>query len=222
MAARSREAEGKWLSIAQASELVAVDQSTLREWGDRGRVRSFRTPGGHRRFLRQDLEAMVDRQPSPQVGALSLEEGALRRIRRRLGAEQHGPGAAPGGWMERLSAEGRTRMRLFGRRLLDLSAAYLTERRRRPAILEEARAIGEEYGLDLGRGGVALDQVMEAFIFFRNSLYDAARDTGTHGSLQGNDVAHVWSQMEHLTDQVLLSMVRAYERSSHVPTTAHS
>ena len=222
MAIRSDGVEGKWLSIAQASELVAVDQSTLREWADNGRVRSFRTPGGHRRFFRDDLTAIVERQPGPRVDGPSLEENTLRRIRRRLGAEHHGHGVAPGGWIERLSLECRTRMRLFGRRLLDLSIAYMSQRRRRSAILDEARAIGEEYGLDLGREGMPLDEVMQAFIFFRNSLYDAVRDTGSRGPLQSQDLAHTWTQMEQLTDQVLLSVVRAYERSAHASANVRS
>jgi excisionase family DNA binding protein len=220
MATRSREAGVKWLSIAQASELVAVDQSTLRGWADSGRVRSFRTPGGHRRFFRDGLTAMTEQRASPREVSESLEETALRRIRRRLSAEQTAQSSSPGGWMERLSLEGRTRLRLFGRRLLDLSVAYTTQRRHRAAILEEVRAIGEEYGLDLGRSGVPLEQMVEAFIFFRNSLFDAVRDSVAHGPLRGNDISHLWGQTEQLTDQVLLSMVRAYERSVHAPVAA--
>lgn len=220
MATRSREVEGKWLSIAQASELVAVDQSTLRGWADSGRVRSFRTPGGHRRFFRDDLAAMTEQRASPREVSESLEETALRRIRRRLSAEHTAQSSSPGGWMERLSPEGSTRLRLFGRRLLDLSVAYTTQRRRRAAILEEVRAIGEEYGLDLGRSGVPLEQMVEAFIFFRNSLFDAVRDSVAQGPLRGADIAHLWGQTEQLTDQVLLSMVRAYERSAHAPVAA--
>lgn len=220
MATRSRDGEGRWLSIAQASELVAVDQSTLRKWADSGRVRSFRTPGGHRRFFRDGLTAMTEQRASPREVSVSLEETALRRIRRRLNAEQTAQGSSPGGWMERLSPEGRTRLRLFGRRLLDLSVASVTQRRHRAAILEEVRAIGEEYGLDLGRSGVPLEQMVEAFIFFRNSLFDSVRDSVAQGPLRGNDIAHLWGQTEQLTDQVLLAMVRAYERSAHAAVAA--
>ncbi|MSQ12337.1 MAG: helix-turn-helix domain-containing protein [Dehalococcoidia bacterium] len=207
-------AKGRWLPLGQACELLAVNQSTLRQWANSGRVRIFRTAGGHRRFLRDDLTALMQQHDAPQAAVPSLEENALRRIRRKLHSE-HAPQEQA--WMTHLSPEGRLRLRLFGRRLLDLSIAYMTQRRRRAALVEEARAIGEEYGVDLGRAAMPLGQVMEAFCFFRTSLFDAVRDATRNGPLRGSDMAHLWGQMDYLADQILLAMVRAYERSAHAP-----
>ena len=50
-----------WLTLGQAAKFLGVAQSTIRKWSDQGRVPAFYTPGRHRRFLRSDLEAFVDR-----------------------------------------------------------------------------------------------------------------------------------------------------------------
>jgi hypothetical protein len=50
---------GAWLSLGPASRLIGVAPDTLRRWADQGRVESFVTPGGHRRFSRRSLERLV-------------------------------------------------------------------------------------------------------------------------------------------------------------------
>jgi excisionase family DNA binding protein len=208
------------MTLAEACGLLSVNQSTLRQWADEGRVRAFRTPGGHRRFRREDLDALLGQSTErrgPHNAVPTLEESALRRIRRRIHGEQ---AAHEQPWMERLTPDGRLRLRLFGRRLLDLSVAYITQRRRRPAILEEVQGIGGEYGQYLARVAMPLGEVLEAFIFFRNTLFDAVRDATAHGPLHGADMANVWAHMEHLADLLLLSMIRSYERSVHADAPA--
>jgi excisionase family DNA binding protein len=58
---RAPAAEPDWLTLGQAAKFLGVAQSTIRKWSDQGRMPAFYTPGGHRRFRRQDLEAFVDR-----------------------------------------------------------------------------------------------------------------------------------------------------------------
>ena len=47
------------LSVAAAAELLGVSTSTLRAWAAEGRVPYTTTAGGHRRFSRTDLAALV-------------------------------------------------------------------------------------------------------------------------------------------------------------------
>src|SRR6266498_87323 len=63
-----------WLSLGPSSRLLGVDPDTLRRWADTGRVRTFTTPGGHRRFLRADLLRLgtartAGRRPLSSLGA---------------------------------------------------------------------------------------------------------------------------------------------------------
>src|SRR5256712_12763376 len=43
-----------WLSLDEAAKRLSVHPATLREWADKGQIRTFRTPGGHRRFSEVD------------------------------------------------------------------------------------------------------------------------------------------------------------------------
>src|SRR3989344_5083521 len=44
------------LSIGQASEFLGVSIDTLRRWEKSGKISALRSPGGHRYFLKDDLE----------------------------------------------------------------------------------------------------------------------------------------------------------------------
>jgi excisionase family DNA binding protein len=50
-----------WLTLGQAANVLGVAQSTVRAWSDAGRLNVFYTPGGHRRFKRDDLDAFLTR-----------------------------------------------------------------------------------------------------------------------------------------------------------------
>jgi len=50
-----------WLTLGQAAKVLGVAQSTVRAWSDAGRLPVFYTPGGHRRFKQDDLDAFLSR-----------------------------------------------------------------------------------------------------------------------------------------------------------------
>jgi excisionase family DNA binding protein len=58
---RFASSESDWLTLGQAAKFLGVAQSTIRKWSDQGRVPTFYTPGGHRRYRRRDLELFLDR-----------------------------------------------------------------------------------------------------------------------------------------------------------------
>lgn len=49
----------EWLTLGEAAKYLGVAQSTVRKWADTGRVETFKTPGGHRRFKRDDLDRFM-------------------------------------------------------------------------------------------------------------------------------------------------------------------
>ncbi len=53
------------LRISQIADHLGVSIATVRDWADSGSLQSFRTPGGQRRFWRQDVEAFLkDQEPA--------------------------------------------------------------------------------------------------------------------------------------------------------------
>lgn len=47
------------LTTSQAAEALGVSLGTVRRWSDMGYLRSYRTPGGQRRFSREQIDQFV-------------------------------------------------------------------------------------------------------------------------------------------------------------------
>ncbi|MEI6449750.1 MAG: diguanylate cyclase [Actinomycetes bacterium] len=77
----SGERRAEWLRVRQAAELLGVSASTLRRWADAGKVASRRTPGGQRRFRRDDLVALL---PPARDDASAAAAVAQREQDRKL------------------------------------------------------------------------------------------------------------------------------------------
>ena len=65
---RTSAAEPEWLTLGQAARYLGVAQSTIRKWTDLERLPAFKTPGGHRRYRRRDLDTFLSRsQPGKRT-----------------------------------------------------------------------------------------------------------------------------------------------------------
>jgi excisionase family DNA binding protein len=193
--------------------MLGVNESTLRRWADAGHIRSFRTPGGHRRFAEDDLRALMAGQGRQGAAAYgSLGQLATVRIRRRL---QRGK-SHEATWFAGISDGLRERMRPLGRRLVNLVSEYLARGSRRSRLLDEARRIGRDYGKELAESGMALSDSIEAFTFFRKGLDDAAIELAHRSNLSAEEAVEVWELLANLADQVLLSMTETYEEASRL------
>jgi excisionase family DNA binding protein len=198
----------RWISLSRACNLLGVNESTLRRWADAGHVRSFRTPGGHRRFAEDDLRALMAGQGRPGPASYgSLGHLALMRIRRRL---QRGK-KHQAHWYAGVPEGDRERLRSLGQRLVNLVSEYLSRGSRRSRLMDEARQIGNQYGKEFADKQLPVRDAVEAFIFFRKGLDDAAIELAHRGNLSAEEAVEVWELMAGLADQILLAMTDAYE-----------
>ncbi|MDR7545207.1 MAG: helix-turn-helix domain-containing protein, partial [Armatimonadota bacterium] len=76
----SRGRSGRWLSLGDAASRLGVDEATLRHWADTGKIRTFRTPGGHRRFQEADLRALIQREVPRVDNLAALVERRSARV----------------------------------------------------------------------------------------------------------------------------------------------
>ncbi len=62
------------LSTSQAARALGVSLGTIRRWSDMGYLQSYRTPGGQRRFSREQIQQFIDslqRDSSPAASRLA-------------------------------------------------------------------------------------------------------------------------------------------------------
>lgn len=200
----------RWITLGQACSLLGVNESTLRRWADAGHVRSFRTPGGHRRFSEEDLRVLMAGQAAGADEPYNaISSVALSRIRRRL---QRGKGQTAH-WYSNLNAEDRENMRPLGRRLVALVSEYLSRGARRTDLLDEAKEIAREYGRILVRDGLSLRDAVEGFTFFRKMLDETAMEEAQKNELSGEKAIELWELLTNLGDQVLISIAESYEEA---------
>jgi excisionase family DNA binding protein len=199
-----------WLTLQEASERLDVHRATLRQWADHGRLRAFRTPGGHRRFSAEDVDALLaalSAAPSPEL-ALVLD-AALGRARRELTA-----GRLTGeAWYRLLDPGTRERYRHLGRGLLELLGRSLV--RGGESALAEARRAGAEQGRLAAQAGLTLVETLRVHTLFRDMLVEsvlqmrAVQDQGRPAP----DLVGLYRQVGAFLDEVLVACLATFSET---------
>ncbi|HEY5168926.1 MAG TPA: GAF domain-containing protein, partial [Thermoleophilia bacterium] len=70
--------EAVWLRVGDVANLLGVSPNTVRRWTDVGRIAAHRSPGGHRRYLADDVLALLP-QDEGDGGAQPGDFAQLRR-----------------------------------------------------------------------------------------------------------------------------------------------
>src|SRR5690606_16120902 len=121
--------ESEWVSLRQAAEMLGVHPATVRNWADKGDLPSRRTPGGHRRFRKNDLLQYAETQGELQpLEVQVIIQNALGQTRMQVGALN------TEAWYANMSESTREEMRSQGRR-----------------VRSEERRVGKECGSGRGR-----------------------------------------------------------------------
>jgi hypothetical protein len=188
-----------------------VGPDTLRRWADSGKVESYTTPGGHRRFLRSSLEAMVNapRRTRYGVSRLAASAGTISgEVVRRM--QRAGGHAQP--WYARLTADQRNDFRRWGQRTFQLVIDYVAASRRseRELLLEEAQKMGALYGAEASRAGLSLAEAVEAFLHFRSPVLDAIAAHLRRRAADVTDVTVANREATAAIDEVLVALVGSY------------
>lgn len=200
-----------WLALGAASRLVGVAPDTLRRWADSGRIESFVTPGGHRRFLRSALEAMMNapRRHRYGVDRLTGSAGTISGdVHRRMARS----GLAVPPWQARLSADQRADFRRWGQRTFNLVLEYVAagKRAERTLLLGEAEKMGALYGAEASKAGLSLAEAVEAFLFYRTPVLEAIASHLRRRAAELSDLSAAYREATAAIDGVLTALVGSY------------
>ncbi|MFO8009639.1 MAG: helix-turn-helix domain-containing protein [Dehalococcoidia bacterium] len=196
------------LTISQASRMLGVSEVTLRQWTDEGRIEAFITPGGHRRYPEAELRRFI--------GAGNRMQGIKDLVARmKLAPEQEQQIAntrfIEASWYKNLDAGSRARLGEMGRKVYLVVMAYITKPGKRSETLQHARDVGTDFGRYLVELGVPLTDCLEAFMLHRSPLINAGADLMKKRKALNERVAEAIPLVTQITDEVLLSLVAAYQ-----------
>lgn len=175
--------------------MLGITPATLRRWADQGDVSAFVTPGGHRRFRRSVIEALIPKPRSPRAIAASFGASATR-VARAYHAPEHS--------RSMLSDADRADFRERGRRLLGVLLDYLEARS--PARLAEAKAAAADYGRRAAALGVSLSDAVEAFVRFRRAFTTELAGIARRRRLDTREATALLLEAERAVDQLLLAL----------------
>jgi excisionase family DNA binding protein len=200
------------LSLGPASRLVGVDPDTLRRWADEGRIEVYVTPGGHRRFDRRAIEALVTtrRAGSRPLASLGASPERLARAYRRSYATDTAAHQVPADDL----AE-RERYRRDGRRLVEALVAHLdadvaddAERSRSEA---EATALVDDLARRLAASGTSLTEAVGLFVAARRPFLDELTGLGRRRALDAARLAALYDDASGLLDRLLLRLISTFQ-----------
>jgi DNA-binding transcriptional MerR regulator len=190
--------------------MIGVHPSTVRNWSDRGAMPVHRTQGGHRRYLRSEVELWIQAQRANEDDGMTdirlAMQNALKNTRfqvseGRLNQEE---------WYQKLDETARQQYRLSGRSLLQGLMNFLTSDQDLAAA--EAEAIGYEYASRGRRYGLNSVDATHAFLFFRNVLLESMLAVYEAAAVRS---PFAWSdmfrKMGEFTDKILITILETYE-----------
>lgn len=213
------EADDPWLPIGAASRLVGVGPDTLRRWADAGKVQSYQTAGGHRRFLRSSLEAITSTSHRPRYETGQLPDAAstiVGDVQRRM--QRTGYAGMP--WQSRLSSEQRADFRRWGQRTFNLVIEYVaaTRQRERDLLLAEAERMGSLYGHEASAAGLSLAEAVEAFLFYRSPVLEAILAHLRRRVAEVSQVTSAVREANAAIDGILVALVASYREGAPAPS----
>ncbi len=212
MAIRSkrRAAVPDWIGLHEASELLGISASTLRRWSDAGVVQTFVTPGGHRRFSRAAVMALLPTaHRRPTMERLGETPERMSRVyRRTVGASLP---AIP--WLGSLTDEQRALFREHGRLIAGalLEALDAPDDAARAAHLAGASRSAAEYGRAAAIANVPASVAVQVFLRFRRPFLGELSDLGRRRGLDTTAVTELIDGATDAFDELLVATVRGQE-----------
>jgi excisionase family DNA binding protein len=197
----------EWLNLSQVAEILGVHPSTLRNWSNQGSFPVHRTQGGHRRYLRNEVDLWLESQRS---GAASEHDLVVQKVLKSTRL-QISEGRLQGEkWYSKLDDEARELYRQSSRTLLQGLIGVLASGGESADV--EAHAVGYEYASRGRRLGLSVADSASAFLFFRNVLIESILSMYAAASVRSPDAwSGMFRKVTSFTDQILISLLETYE-----------
>jgi excisionase family DNA binding protein len=195
-----------WLSLSKAAKIFGVHPSTLRVWADKGLLPVHRTKGGHRRFLRSEIDLWSKSRIDSADESARVIQSALRHTRIQLSDGLLENEA----WYAMLNDAARLAYRRSGREIMRGLSVFLASDKL--AAQTEAQALGHQYALLGRRHELTITDATRAFLFFRRILQEAMLSAYEGAEIQSPQAwASMSRKISRFADEVLLALMSTYD-----------
>jgi len=198
----------EWISLRKAADILGVHPATVRNWADKGDLPSRRTPGGHRRFNRDDLIRYAQTQGELQpVEVQVIIQNALGSARIQI--DEDDLHQVP--WYAAMSENIRLEMRHHGRIVLESIRRYLAAGAP-DEQLSDAIRIGKDYAQILSDDGLTLPQATRGFFYFSDFVVNSILTWSELAQPRNSsEWANLLRQVNTFINTMLLSIIEYYE-----------
>jgi excisionase family DNA binding protein len=201
----------QWLGLGRAARYLGVHPITLRRWADHGEIAVMLTPGGHRRFALADLQRFAAERKQLRVTSgleQSWADQALQRARQGIA------GCRDESWLAAFGEADRQHNRELGRRLMGVMLQYVSLSDGGDELLAEAVTIGHAYADNALALGLSLVEALQAMLFFRDTLVEAAVQMPEAARVRPETNVHLVRRINYLLNAVQLSIAGIYEQAT--------
>lgn len=197
----------KWLRLSEIAEELGVHPSTVRNWTNQGMMPYHRTKGGHRRFIRSEVDLWLKSQQDDVASAANLiVQAALKGTRVKISEGNLNAES----WYQKLDSEARDKYRQSGRHLMQGLVTYLSANRKEGSA--ETRSLGYEYATRGRRYGLDVVEATKAFLFFRNALLDSLLLVYESAAIRSPIVlTSMLKKINTFTDAILMTLMETYK-----------
>lgn len=197
-----------WVSLREAADILGVHPATVRNWADKGELPMRRTPGGHRRFNREDLVRYAQSQDEVQPTEVQvILQNALGSARMQVSDAR----LTDAPWYSAMSEANRVAMRQQGRDVLGAIRRYIAGGAT-DETLSEAVKLGKEYARNLTADGLSLPQALRGFFYFSDFVINSILTWSEVAQPRNSsEWAHLLRQVNDFIHTMLLSIVEYYE-----------
>lgn len=202
------------MSLGEAARVLGVAPTTLRRWADDGVVRSFVTPGGHRRFVRSSIDALVpaDRRDRPSLERLGETPEHMARAYRRSMARPTGDPA----WLRGMQGADRDPLREHGRGLSAALLGYLDAgtQPEREARLADASEAAAHYGTLAQARGATIHETVAAYLRFSRPFVAELATLARRRNLDTAEATELLETTLAALDTLLLATIDAHQAAA--------
>ena len=196
------------ISIREASQILGVSETTLRQWTDEGKIGAFITPGGHRRYSKVEIRQFMGLQQRVHgIKDLVAELEGAATLHHDIALANF----TNASWFNKLSKESQERLAQYGRRLLNLVIKYITEPSKREETIKLVHNTGGDFGEELAKQGLSLIDSLEAFILHRDPVVNSATHLLKRREALNERAVEAIPLVTHIMDEALVSLVAAHQ-----------